>query len=120
MSMNVSGVGPSIGVTQPAKSDSNTASKRMIRMGGGPYRLVEAQVNRSQITNPRGYGSVERPRIRLTKNSTIKTRNSTRAIQAAVPATTPKPRTPAINPMIKKISAQLSMLLSSRTNCRPN
>lgn len=51
----------------------------------------------------------------MTKPMTNNTRNTTKqilAMVAAVPAITPNPKTPAINAMTKKVSAQLNMTVS--------
>ena len=49
---------------------------------------------------------------KLTKNSTKKTTNRICAIQVAVPAMPPNPKTAAINAMIKNVTAQLNMIVS--------
>lgn len=50
--------------------------------------------------------STERPRIRESKNKTINTKNNILAIPAAPAAIPPKPSTPAMMAMIKKIIVQ--------------
>src|SRR5437588_9843076 len=51
------------------------------------------------------------PVNRLTRNSTKNTTNRTLAIQAASAATTKKPNAPAISATIKKVKAQLNMVV---------
>jgi hypothetical protein len=54
-----------------------------------------------------------RPITKLTTNKTRNTTNRIQAICVAAPAIPVSPRTPAINPIIRKVIAQLSMALSS-------
>jgi len=54
-----------------------------------------------------------RPMNKPITNSTKKTKNRILAMLAAVPATTPKPSTPAINAITKKVNAQLNMINSN-------
>src|SRR5688500_3358025 len=58
-----------------------------------------------------------RPITKLTTNKTRNTTNRIQAICVAAPAIPVSPRTPAINPIIRKVIAQLSMALSSSACC---
>lgn len=55
-------------------------------------------------------GGRTRGMIRLMRNSTRNTKNNTCAIELAVPAIPPKPKTAAIKAITKNVSAQLNML----------
>ena len=67
----------------------------------------QRRLRSNQTTDPR------RPMIKPITKSTKNTTNSILAIVAAVPATTPKPNTPAINAITKKVNAQLNMVISN-------
>ena len=68
----------------------------------------------NQTTDPR------RPMIKPTTKSTKNTTNRILAMLAAVPATTPKPNTPAIKAIIKKVNAQLNMVISNSRRVVPH
>src|SRR5262249_12229299 len=70
--------------------------------------LVIELIDRSTVAY--ATGGRTRGTIRLIKNSTRNTKNSTCAILLAVPAIPPKPKTAAINAITKKVRAQLNML----------